>query len=361
MTFKQFIIRFAFGYFALLSAIGVFNWIVDPGWYFRAVEIENFNAVKPAYIDFAHDVKPALLAREQPEAIILGSSYSEIGFDPTNPSFTENGRLKSMNFAFAKAHWGEVQCDFEYAVNHSKIKRALVGLHPGHLPISNCEKDYASISEFYSVDLLLTYSALEYSLITLRNQQEKKATHTREGMFYYNRQKNPIPFFRHDLQNRASFCTDHGSRKALDLSGLQRMIRSAKKHGVELVFFIYPRHAYWMEVDGLRRDQGIMWWQMKQIKKFIDSESEDEYPSWQFFGYNDVFARPVRKTRGLWQDAKHFNFEVGNLMLVDMFDKSKPPTYARPLDMEYSDFLKEKKAYLLRHPEFSDEMRKVFR
>jgi len=369
MSFKQFIIRFTFGYFALLSVIGIFNFIVDPGWYFRAVEIENFNAVKPGYIDFAHDVKPALLASDQPEAIILGSSYSEIGFDPTNPNFTDNGRLKSMNFAFAKAHWGEVQCDFEYAVNHSNIKRALVGLHPGNLPISNCEKNHASIGEFYPVDILFTYSALEYSYKTLTHQKERDATHSREGMFYYNRNKNPTNFFRQDLRSRNSFCKNKRPLKStgrskldktLDLSGLERMIRSAKEHDIELVFYVYPRHAFWMELDGQCRNQEVMWLQMKQIKEFIDSESRGQYPSWQFFGYNNVFAQPVRKTRGLWQDAKHFNFEVGNLMLSDMFDNSKPPNYARPLDMKYSDFLNERKAYLIRHPNFKAEMRKVF-
>ncbi len=366
MTSKQFIIRFFIGYFALLALLGIFNLVVDPGWYFRLVEIPNFNAVKPAYIDFAHDVKPALLEREKPEAIILGSSYSEIGFDPTNPHFTDNGRLKSMNFAFAKAEWAEVQCDFEYAVTHSNIKRALVGLHPGNLPVSNCEKDFTSIGEFHPVDQLLTYSALEYSFITLGHQKQSEATHTREGIFFYNRDRNPVQFFRIDLQSRASFCKNPGAGKsaagpkiALDLAGLQRMIRSAKAHGVELVFFIYPRHAYWMEWDALCGDQEGMWQDMNEIKAMIDAESAGEYPSWQFFGYNDVFAQPVRKTRGLWQDAKHFNYEVGNLMLADMFDKSRPPTYAKPLDMDFAEFRKEREEYLQRHPEFQSEMRQV--
>lgn len=152
MTPKQFLTRFLFGYFLLLAFVGIFNRIVDPAWYYRDIEIEGFNAIKPTFVDFARDVKPALLIRDQPEAIILGNSYSEIGFDPTNPYFTDHGRLKGMNFAFAKASWGEEQCDFEFAISHSNIKRALVGFHPGDLPVSDCAKDYASIGHYNTVD-----------------------------------------------------------------------------------------------------------------------------------------------------------------------------------------------------------------
>jgi len=369
MTFKQFVIRFAFGYFFLMIVIGIFNRVVDPAWYYREVEIKGFNAVKPEYLSFERTVKPALLKRYQPEAIILGSSYSEIGFDPTNTSFTDNGSLKSMNFAFARASWAEVQCAFEFALANSPIKRAVIGIHPGNLPISDCEKSFAPLRDFNAIEALFTYSALEYSIKTLKNQNERESTHTKDGMFFYNRARNPIPFFINGLKSRSSGCKNIPANKKalqpdfekkLNLSGLQRMIDSAKAHDIELVIFAYPKHAYLLELEMQCGRQEAEWQNMNQIATMINSESEGEYRAWHFYGYNDVFAQPVRKTTGLWQDARHFNFEVGNLMLADMFDQSRPPTYARPLDMKYSDFLNEREAYKLRHPEFKAEMGKVF-
>ncbi|MDX8386640.1 MAG: hypothetical protein R8M11_09035 [Gallionella sp.] len=369
MTFKQFTIRFVIGYGLLMIVIGIFNRVVDPAWYYREVEIKGFNAVKPEYLSFERTVKPALLKRYQPEAIILGSSYSEIGFDPTNANFTDNGKLESMSFAFARASWPEVQCAFEFALKHSQIKRAVIGIHPGNLPLSDCEKSFAPLMHFNAIDALFTYSALEYSIKTLKKQKERESTHTKEGMFFYNRARNPIPFFINGLKARASGCKKNSANKKalrpsierkLDLSGLQRMIDSAKAHDVELVIFAYPKHAYLLELEKQCGGQEAEWQNMNQIASMIDADSEGKYRAWQFYGYNDVFAQPVRKTTGLWQDARHFNFEVGNLMLADMFDQSRPPTYARPLDMKYSDFLNERKAYLLLHPEFKAEMRKVF-
>ncbi|MFZ5524130.1 MAG: hypothetical protein ACOY9D_08640 [Pseudomonadota bacterium] len=362
MTYRQFVIRFAIGYFLLLALLGIFNRIVDPSWYYRDIEIQGFNAVKPEYLSFEREVKPALLARDKPEAIILGSSYAEIGFDPVNPYFTDRGNLKSMNFAFARASWAEVQCDFEFAVTHSHIKRALIGIHPGNLPISNCEKDFASIERFNPVDILFTYSALEYSIKTIKKQRASDITHTYEGMFFYNRDRNPFPFFQEDLKARAAECrknlaagsSSNGSANLLDLSGLQRMIRTAREHNVELVLFAYPKHAYLLEMDNLCGGQDAEWQAMKRISEFIDSESGGQVKAWQFFGYNDITAERVRNTRGYWQDAKHFNFEAGNIMLDDMFNKTRSkPVLARPLAADYADFLREREEYLQRHPEFS--------
>lgn len=370
MTLKQFVIRFACGYALLMIAIGIFNRVVDPAWYYREVEIKGFNAVKPEYLSFERTVKPALLRRYQPEAIILGSSYSEIGFDPKNANFTDNGKLESMNFAFARASWPEVQCAFEFALKHSQIKRAVIGIHLGNLPISDCEQSFAPLRHFNAVEALFTYSALEYSIKTLNNQKESDITHTNDGRFFYNRARNPIPFFINGLKARSSGCnrnlTDKKTvrtdfEKKLNLSGLQRMIDSAKAQDVELVIFAYPKHAYLLELEMLCDRQEAEWHNMNQIAATIDAESDGEYKAWHFYGYNDVFAQPVRKTKGLWQDARHFNYEVGNLMLADMFDQSRSPTYARPLDMKYTDFLRERAAYLRRHPEFRAEMRRVFR
>lgn len=371
MTPKQFLTRFLFGYFLLLALVGIFNRIVDPAWYYRDIEIAGFNAIKPTFVDFARDVKPALLIRDQPEAIILGNSYSEIGFDPTNPFFTEQGRLKGMNFAFAKASWGEEQCDFEFAISHSNIKRALVGFHPGDLPISDCARDYASIGHYNTVDFLLTYSALNYSFETIKHQQAMAASHTREGMYYYNRWRNANHLFREGLGARISECNknvDSGRtssstawNRGLDLSGLRRMIRSAKSHGVELVLYAYPKHAYLLELDFLCGTQHQEWQTMQQIAAFVDVESEGQFRTWQFYGFNTITAEPVSNRRGYWQDAKHFNYELGNIFLADMFDKHwGEPRLARQLNSDYADFLHERDDYLASHPDFSSQMQNVY-
>jgi hypothetical protein len=218
---------------------------------------------------------------------------------------------------------------------------------------------------------LFTYSALDYSIQTIRQQYRVAATHTREGMFFYNRWNDGNLLFREALESRVAECkkntgtnkfTGYSDPESMpDLSGLQRMISSAKAHGVELVLFAYPQHAYLLELATQCGRQEAEWQAMKRIAAFIDTESSGQVRAWQFYSYNDITAELVRKRRGYWQDAQHFNFEMGNIMLEDMFGQARGGlALARPLNADYFDFLRERDEYLRHHPEFQTEMQNVF-
>ena len=383
MTTKQFVIRFLCASLFLLLLIGLLNRIVDPFWFYRDIEIKGLNAVKFEFRNYERHVKPHLLVREQPEAIILGSSFSEIGFDPNNAFFTDHGRLKGMNFALAGAPWDMVQCHFEYAVTHANIKRALIGFHPENLPVADCAKDFASIGQINLGELLLSMSSLRASINTITKQKTKKPSHTREGMYFFNRNtKHNIEVdirFGEDYRRRvkqkpqcskaintADIPFNSVAETAFDLSGLRKMIKTAKEHGVELVLFAYPHHVYNEEWDRQCGDEIIHWQAMKQIASLIEAEAKpDQVRAWQFYGYNAITTEPIGMTAKYWQDSRHFNFEVGDMMLADMFSETGyKPEFGRPLvsssiEADYRDLLKERAEYLQQHPEFFTELKKI--
>jgi len=380
MTPKQFVIRFISATLLLLVVIGLFNRIVDPFWYFQDIEIKGFNAVKLEFRNYERHIKPHWLVRDQPEAIILGNSFSEIGFDPNNAFFTDHGRLKGMNYAFAGAPWDMVQCQFEFAVTHAPIKRALIGFHPDNLPVANCAKDFALIGQINLGELLLSIPSLRSSIETIRNQKYGKPSHTREGMYFYNRDRNQVDYnFGADYQRLLKYkpkCSNaintpdipfnSVAESTLDLSGLRKMIRTAKEHGVELVLFAYPHHAYNEEWDRQCGEEVAHWHPMKQIVKLIEAEATpDQVRAWQFYGYNDITAELIGTTAKYWQDPRHFNFEVGNMMLADMFNETlNKPEFGRPLvskniEADYQDLLQERAEYLQNHPKFYEELKKI--
>jgi hypothetical protein len=383
MTTQQFVIRFISVSLMLLFLIGLFNRIVDPFWYYRDIEIKGFNAVKFEFRNYERHVKPYLLVRDQPEAIILGSSFSEIGFDPNNPFFTNHGRLKAMNFALAGAPWDMVQCHFEFAVTHANIKRALVGFHPGGLPIANCAKDFASIGQINLGELLLSMPSLRSSIKTIRNQATAKPSHTREGMYFFNRdtkRKDEVDIrFGEDYRRRITQkpqCSNaiktmdipfnSVSEHTFDLSGMQKMIQIAKEHNIELVLFAYPHHVYNEEWDRQCGDEVNHWQAMKQIASLIEMEAmPDQVRAWQFYGYNDITSEPIGKTAKYWQDSRHFNFEVGDMMLADMFGKNPyGPKFGHLLvtnriEIDYQDLLQERSVYLQHNLEFYAELKKI--
>lgn len=386
MSPKQFAVRFVIGIFVLLALVGLFNRIVDPFWYYRDIEIKGFNAVKTKFVLYERHVKPALLMRDKPEAIILGSSFSEIGFDPTNPFFTDHDRLKAMNFALSGAQWDMVQCEFEFAVSHAPIKRALVGFTPGNLPLADCAKDFASIGQISTVQLLFSDIALQASMNTIRDQKDRTASHTREGR-YINAHRDAAADnrFREFLLQRVKEyqrlnenvqclkSTDTSNTqpnlllgKPLDLGGLRRMIRTAQERGIELVFYAYPSHAYMLELVKQCGDQDAAWQAMKQISSLVTTEAAKggQVRAYQFHGYNGTTAEAVGNISAkYWHDPMHFSVEMGNLMLSDMFGGNSPdfgrPLAAASIDTDYQKFLRGRAEYLQLHPEFHAEMQKL--
>lgn len=374
MTIKQFVIRLISVSLLLLVLIGIFNRIVDPFWYFRDIEIKGFNAVKLEFRNYERHIKPPLLAREQPEAIILGSSFAEIGFDPGNDFFTDDGRLKGMNFALAGAPWDMVECNFEFAVTHAHIKRALIGFHPDNMVQTDCEKDFAKLGQVNPGELLLSMPALRASIKTIRKQKTDKPSHTRAGQFFFVRDEPGVnirfgeDFVRRKKQRPKCFKAsdmpfNSKAENTIDLSGLRRMIKIAKEHHVELVLFAYPQHAYSLEMDNQCGDQDAHWRAMKQIANLIETEDKDnQVHAWQFYGYNKLTTEPIGTTAKYWQDSMHFNFEMGDMMLADMFGKNpEGPKFGHPIttkniEADFRDFLQERTEYLQYHPEFHADM-----
>lgn len=380
MTSKQFVIRFFCSSLVLLALIGLFNRIVDPFWYYRDTEIKGFNTIKPKFRRYERHVKPALLIREQPEAIILGNSFSEIGFDPTNAFFTDHGRLTSMNFALAGAPWDMVQCDFEFAATHANIKRALVGFQPGSMPVIDCAKDFSSLGQINTGELLLSGRSLSASIQTVREQKKENPSHTKEGMYFYIRGHAGVDgqfreFFTRRVQanpqclnttNTADTPLTASFDSHLDLTGLQRMIKTAKAHGIELVLYAYPSHAYSLELSKRCGELNQRWQDMRQIAALIEQESAGTVSAWHFYGFNDTTAEPISATAAkYWQDPEHFNFEVGNMMLADMFDKTRNHSgfshrlSSHHIAEDYRDFLRERAEYLQQHPEFHANLQKL--
>jgi hypothetical protein len=377
MTIKQFVIRFISVSLLLLFLIGLFNRIVDPFWYYRDIEIKGFNSIKPEFLHFERHIKPTLLIQNQPEALILGSSFAEIGFDPRNYFFTDHGRLTGMNFALAGAPWAMVQCNFEFAATHAPIKRALIGFHPDSMPQTNCEKDFAKLGQVNLGELLLSMSSLRDSIKTISKQKTGKSSHTRDGQFFFYRDKLGVnirfgeDFVRRKKQKpdcvKASDKPFNGvAENTFDLSGLRRMIKTAKEHNIELVLFAYPQHAFSLELDNQCGDQDLHWRAMKQIASLIEAEAKpDQVRAWQFYSYNDITTEPIGTTAKYWQDSMHFNFEMGNRMLADMFGENPDgPKWGRlittnSIEADFRDYLQGRSEYLQYHPEFHADLVKL--
>jgi len=380
----RYVRRLMFWLALLLGLTVAFNRVVDPFWYFRDVEIEGFNAIKTKFRRFERNVKPAVLASEQPEAVILGSSYAEIGFDPLHPVLTRNGQARSYNFALAGAPWQMNFCALEYVLATAPLKRIVLGIHAQPLPAFDCTEKIADMRETSWTALLLSPRALGAAIETVVHQRPgEKGSHTREGLYFYSRYDPGVDrrfgqFFGSILRD-AKGCSlanlplsldrpvpplTVSPQAPFDVEGLARVVESVSGRDVTLRLAVYPRHVLSIETDYLCGRQTDRWRALWHLARFLEDHPPAAPASveiWDFQGYNAYTTEPV--TPGLmtyWQDPEHFNYEFGNVMLEWMFgavagagttlDGLGYRVTTATLPQRYQWFSHQRIAYLEKHP-----------
>ena len=372
------------GLVVLLCVTAAFTRVVDPFWYFRDVEIDGFNAIKTKFRRFERNVKPAVVAAEQPEAVILGSSFAEIGFDPLHPALTRNGQARSYNFALAGAPWQMNFCALEYVLATTPARRIVLGIHAQPLPAFDCTENIADMRETAWTALLLSPRALGAAIETVVHQRRtERGSHTREGMYYYSRfdpgvERRFGQFFASILHDAQGCSFTHLERSLelpvpplsvseeapFDARGLARVVESVSGRDVTLRLAVYPRHVLSIETDYLCGRQMERWRALWHLARFLEEHPPAAPASveiWDFQGYGPYTTEPVVPTlMAYWQDPEHFNFEFGNVMLDWMF--GRVPSAASGVDglgyrvttatlaARYEWFSRQRIAYLERHP-----------
>ena len=342
MSFKRYTIALLAGLLLLFASNALFNRIVDPYWFFQDLEIKGFNLDKPRFPRNERLVKPALLLRFAPEAVIVGNSYAEVGLPPTHSGFTNKGRLKPYNFAMSGAPWSEVYCMTMFALEKAPLKAMVLGAAGTVEAVCPSHSDYGKPDY---AKLLLSKNAYDASWETL-HKQDAKPRITREGQWYFKRYEEKIQSdddvamnFANEL--REHFCaTTELNDQAVDYRaihsapalseeegrGLRNIIRLAIRKNVRLVLLNYPKHVFFYELSRQCGRLPAQWARLWQIVSLVEAEAganSDLIQVWDFNGYREANGERVRAGKKmsdrLWQDTGHFNHEVGAIMFDSIF------------------------------------------
>lgn len=317
---------------AVLAAVGLFNRIVDPYWYFREVEIVGFNHVKPHAVGNERLVKPALVNKLSPEVIILGNSVAEIGLPPTHRGLTNDGTLSAYNLALPGASWTEVYCLAMFVMRQTAVKRLIIGT-VGEISgevTEACPTD-ASLGRPDYAKLLFSRSAITASRETLQRQNSPEVM-TREGLWYFHRFDN---YAKSDeemvavIRERSCQIVPGQDIKfdpvrlrkapvsARDGANLRELIRLARTRRIELVFLFYPTHVLMSETHRSCQGPEFQWnaiWRVVSIAEQEDAGSQVQV--WDFSAYVPLNAERLFDAKPghdrLWQEMLHFNEKVGS-------------------------------------------------
>lgn len=331
------------GAIAISAAI---NLVIDPYGTFRLLEIGALNRIKP-YPD--HDlatIKTHALRHVLPDALILGNSRAEVGFDPSHPVWREAGYRSVYNAALPGTSPGAALALLQNAARRRPPKFILLGIDFFDFPIAlyDLPGPARGVNENGLDDLrwmlraTMTMQALLDSITTVRRQYQRNP----EQLTVLGH--NPLLEY-HDIAKAEGYWTlfrqraeenakNHGRKPAnLFLKGTQssphfddvrRIVRWAAENDAELRLVIYPYHAQLLiMIDELGLWPLFEEWK-RQIHRIVAGEqasASNRISLIDFSGFSSYAQDPIppkgdkkTPTRWFWE-AGHFKRELGDIML----------------------------------------------
>ncbi len=374
---RKYIAGMGFGAAGLVALIGAANWIVDPFWFYGAVSIPGINAIKPEFSYRERESKPFMVKRRRPNAVILGSSYAEIGLDPAHPALAAGG-YDSFNFGLIGGSWERIYCNFVFALEAAPLKRVILAIDVNAMPAVSCGGAMGRFGLADHLRNLLSIDTLKSSLLTLLQQTPGARTHDENGLFFYTKRSAGVFERFADTLAKQTVGGGNGTAKTtspagVDFTGLARLIERAAANNVETVVVIHPRHAYMSEVIIHNGDMARYWDRLGRLVAAVEAQarlSGVEIAVWDFSDYNDMVAEPVRAggVMTYWQDPHHYNTALGDAMLERMFGGAAGgrggPDFGRrlssaTLDARIAAFDAAREDYPAEHPDFAETLETI--
>lgn len=342
----------------ILFAI-VFVVIVDPYHIYGVVDQIGFNRVKPAIDRYQEQIKLIGAKRVNANALILGNSRAEIGFNPDDKMLS-NEYYRSYNLAIPGSVIKTAQQQFDYMRSINKRPEVIIlGLdfldflsdpNISNPSLMEGEKK-ADVDGFkWQFDAVFSLHSVTDALKTLQIQKSSEVeTITEKGfnpLLEYNkyaREQGYYALFQQRAEENAknylrkrNFVIRPASDNAAHWRELRYILATAAEENIEVHLVIYPYHAqilFMFEQVGLmnRFDQ----WKVQLTKEMNDVKNKHGQSKsllWDFSGYSPIQCELIplkadKRTETKWYwEAGHFKAVLGSVMLHRMLDGSEIET-----------------------------------
>jgi hypothetical protein len=332
----------------ILAAAIVLNVLIDPYAIHDSTRHAGINLEKPA-LSANERLYKAQLAQTAATTVILGTSRSEVGIDPTSPAF---GAGPIINLATSNQPYRET-LELLQVASARGVRRAIVGLDFfaandwRRYPSTYSPGMYAGINRW---ELAASMSTLLASYNTVRNQDPHRlaavgAQLREDGMRllgdgYISGQGGHYRLF---LDTETSYLRDaypQHNAFGLDLSDggtsemkcALRLFEYAHQHGIELYVFISPSHAQLWETLY----QSGLWDKWEAWKRRLVAMGQlaareagtSPFDIVDFSGFNAFTTEPVPpqsqpSARMQWYiEASHYRPALGELVLERLLTRT---------------------------------------
>lgn len=353
MNYRLFATRYLLLFLAVFALIGGCNWFVDPYDIFGSPAISGVNRLKPEVANHLRLTKAYAVRQYRAGSVILGSSRAERGLDPEHPGWGETAR-PVYNLAFAAANVYEALRYLQHAQAERPLRRVIIGLDffmfnaksvpkPGFVD-ERLGSETAAVPFSYRVhdklQTIFSLDTLKSSCATVVGNQGKSAAKlylpNGQVSWDYGREKLRSIGCRQAFLETDRILLDGYTFSMTDAAGnstmrhLTEILRTARRHSIDLQLFISPDHARMLETVDLAG----LWPQYEEWKRSLVRAVEAEaaehpgsapYPLWDFSGFTVITTEAVpaaddrTSEMHYYWDSSHYTKETGDLILSCMF------------------------------------------
>jgi hypothetical protein len=362
MSYKtRFALLWILSTFAVLAAVAAINRLLDPYGLHEGPRWAGVNEVKARPNRVIDDIKLAAALRLRADAVILGNSRADVGFDPSYPAMR---RLAARPYNLAVPGAG-----LETSVRQLETLLA-AGVHPKVVIVGVDFIDFLNdkppprpaqrpdrMQEWQGRVLrlngesLFTLAALGDSMETLRAQHAAYPATIRQDGF--NPMRDYLGLARSDgyyalfrqrgLENARRFKAakwPSDVRATSSYLAFERLIALARTNGIRMELAIYPYHA---QILGTLRHYGMLpafeAWKATLADTVSRAAEAGAVRLWDFAVLDDRSAEAIprpgdMKAETVWYwEAGHFKATLGDLVLERMLSAADPsqPGFGRLL------------------------------
>jgi len=389
-SFSSYFKSFLTAFFVAVAIVVLINVIVDPYDKFGWIEIEGFNAMK--YSGDSRVAKSIAVSRGKYDALLFGSSRSEIGLSPFHPGWRG---MRTYNLSLPATNMYETFQVFNYAIDQHKPKLVLLSLD--FLMFTERRKTNRDfeLSRFNRAGSLLApvreavgVFALKESVETVRKNR-KRAPKTynsgfRNGEIVFSAAVKQIghrQLFRNSLLHNflLNSQTYRGYRYSADrISMLGKLLKACLENGIGVIIVIPPVHALQLEtIHSLGLWHTFEQWKRDMLDLVVKLHAESAIPIYDFTSWQGINAEDVpnpgnRKNEMQWfWESSHFKKELGDLVLDRVFgltgkDQKIPEGFGVRLttaniDSHLAALRNGRNAYIGKHQDEIKDLKRLFK
>jgi hypothetical protein len=334
-----------------LVFVAALNALVDPYGIYRLWQRAGINTNKPEQAFHDRLVSTHAMRRLRPDALLLGTSRTQVGLDPGSPVLSKLAE-RPLNVGLSGGTPYEALRQLQHASALGPVRVALMGLDvvgfnayaPPNPEFSEdrleVDKDLKAQSLSIAADwspTLLSLEALHASAKTVMRQREpsyfydngRRREATTEARIAQEGGMRATMLWSEDyyLGEYMCFRLRRPGGEAPALEDLRKLIAFARERHIELHLFFSPSHAR----SQLALMAGGQWEAVEDWKRAVMEQvaaAGDGISLWDFSGADPRFTgEPVpprgdtsQRMRWYWESS-HYRYTLGEVVLARIFDQ----------------------------------------